>query len=133
MEFVDLVPELLLNIASFLHQADLLKISLTSKRLHGVTEPELCREYVNPHRTFVLRDARSIKQFVLRLLDRPKLAQYVRRVDLKPYANLANLNPQTMESLGETEVDLCTAEEYDRMTKAAVEAGGHHENIAIRR
>jgi hypothetical protein len=92
MQLADLIPELLLNVASFLPQVDLLNVSLTCRRLHDVTESELYREYTNPHerlyREYInihkrqIRFKRSIREFVLRLLDRPDLAKYVSRVEL---------------------------------------------------
>jgi hypothetical protein len=64
----------------------------------------------------------SIREFVLRLLDRPDLAKYVSRVELRPYSHLTDLGyvsgPKDFEGWVE-----CGPDEYERLTKAAVNAG----------
>src|SRR5215813_11288199 len=74
----DLSTELLLHIASFLSQVDLLNISLTDKHLRGCTEPELYREYTN-----VRPYGRSFKPFLRRMIERPDLTRHVRRLELR--------------------------------------------------
>ncbi|KAF2248448.1 hypothetical protein BU26DRAFT_520126 [Trematosphaeria pertusa] len=85
---LDLSPELLLSVASFVSQMDLLNVSLTCKRLHDTTEPELYREYSN-HRVY----DRSVVPFLKRLLNRPQLAKHVHRLDLRWWRTLKYLNP----------------------------------------
>ncbi|KAF2819160.1 hypothetical protein CC86DRAFT_472308 [Ophiobolus disseminans] len=109
MHILDLPPELVLNIAAHLTQADLLNISLTNRRLRDVTEPELFREYSNAS------TERSFKPFLWRLIDRPELAKYVRRVDLRTYYDLSTLSA--------TYAIECTTVEYKVFTDAAVTAG----------
>jgi hypothetical protein len=118
MQLLDLATEILLNIASHLPQPDLLNVTLTNRRLQQVTEPELYREYANRHMY-----GRSFKPFVLRLIERPGLAKYVRRVDLRAYKSLAELNPEYGPISSRFYLEDCTAEEYDKLTQAACELG----------
>jgi hypothetical protein len=81
-----LSTELILCIASFLGRTDLLSVSVTCKHLREATEPKLYREYIN------LRLYGSpIIKFVKRILQKPELAKYVMRLDLKDWDTLANL------------------------------------------
>jgi hypothetical protein len=89
VDILDLSPELLLCVASFLAQVDLLNVSATCWRLRTATESELYREYSNPFR-------RSLVPFIKRLLDRPDLAKYVRRLDLKAWDTLEVINPENV-------------------------------------
>lgn len=122
MQLVDIFPELLLHIASFLPQSDLLNVSLTCQRLHDVTEPELYREYINPHMVWDRSEGRSIKTFILRLVSRPDLAKYVRRVDLKAWIYLSQLSPEHGGADDDPTSDI-TANEYKVLANAAVAAG----------
>ena len=74
--------ELLLTIASYLPQVQLLNLSLVCKQLHVMIQPELYREYKNPSLY-----SRSLLPFIRKLVDRPELTKYVRRVDLHPYVH----------------------------------------------
>jgi hypothetical protein len=87
-QLTDLSVELLLSVASFLTQLDLLNITLTNKYLRAATEPELFREYVN--RCIY---GRSFLPFIRLLLERPEIARHVRRLELKPWETLDCLNP----------------------------------------
>ena len=59
-----------------------------------MTEPELYREYSNP-RLY----SRTVARFVLHLVRRPKLAKYVKKIDLKGWKTLDHL------TLGDYEVN----------------------------
>ncbi|KAJ8116443.1 hypothetical protein OPT61_g2140 [Boeremia exigua] len=83
-----LSPELILRIASFLEQIDLLNVSLTCRYLKETTESELYRMFSNP-----FLHSCTIAKFVLRLVKRPKLAEYVRAIDLKGWQTLNELDP----------------------------------------
>jgi hypothetical protein len=87
VDILDLSPEVLLCVASFLTQVDLLNVSVVCWRLRTATEPELYREYFSPY-------GRSFLPFVKRLIDRPDLAKYVRRLELKTWDTLTTLNPE---------------------------------------
>jgi len=106
----DLSTELLLHIASFLSQVDLLNISLTDKHLRGCTEPELYREYTNA-RPY----GRSFKPFIRRMIERPDLTRHVRRLDLRWWTCLSEMNPE----YGEYEFPELTVDEYRFLTDAA--------------
>ncbi|KAF1961705.1 hypothetical protein CC80DRAFT_531548 [Byssothecium circinans] len=86
---LDLSAELLLSVAYFLPQVDLLNVSLTCKLLHDATEPELYREYNNTR-----RNGRSIVPYLLRLIAVPKLTKYVRFIDFKPWGTLNEISPE---------------------------------------
>ncbi|KAF2028513.1 hypothetical protein EK21DRAFT_113850 [Setomelanomma holmii] len=119
MHLFDLATETILNVASHLAQPDLLNVTLTHRRLRDATESALFREYTNRHIY-----GRSLKPFVLRLIDRPELAKYVHWVDLKAYRHIADLNPEHGPiSDGQSDLEHCTAEEYDKLTRAAIKAG----------
>jgi hypothetical protein len=120
LKITDLSTELLLSIASHLTQTDLLNVSVTSKHLRSETEYELYREYYNPH-----LHRRSVKPFVLRLLDRPDLAVNVRSIvteastDMNGWQSFMgvpdeNLFPGTSP---------LTRVEYEQVTQAAVGLG----------
>lgn len=95
-DLLALSNELLLIIASFLPQVDLLNLTLTSKRLRNSTEPELFREYINP-----IFMGRSCKPFLRRIIGNPGLARYVRYLDIKTWTTLVEENPH----FGEGEYD----------------------------
>jgi hypothetical protein len=116
MHLLELPPELLLSIASSLSQADLLNVSMTHSRLRKVTEPELFREYSNTR-----VDGRSFKPFISRLIDRPELAKYVQKVDLRAYTHVGDLDPD--RSIDLSGLPQCTEHEYKLLTEAALSAG----------
>jgi hypothetical protein len=118
---LDLSAELLLCIAAFVNQTDLLNLSLTSKKLRAMTEPELFREYNNlAHR------ARTFAPFVRRLIERPDLTKYVKRLNLRAWPNLSTveridrIRDDALDSGRESEP---SADDYDLMTVAAKNAG----------
>lgn len=118
--FNDLSPEILLIIASCLPQSDLLNLSLTTHRLRSAVEYELFCEYRNPH-----LHRRSLKPFILRLLNDQKLAQTVRSVaiDAGSYLNAWQffMNAPNDEFFpGTTGL---TSYEYEQITQAAVAQG----------
>ncbi|KAF9694675.1 hypothetical protein EKO04_007551 [Ascochyta lentis] len=90
---LELSSELILCIASFLEQVDLLNVSLTCKRLNEVTEPELYREYSNPR-----LHSRAVAQFVRRVIRKPEIARYVKRIDIKGWETLDGLQPGNYEA-----------------------------------
>ena len=92
MRLVDLAPELLLNIAAFLPQVDLLNIAITSKHLRDVTQPELYREYNNDPGS-----GRSLMLLVMRLVRQPELSKHVRRVNIGVCQHVGNLCPSEMK------------------------------------
>lgn len=123
MPLVELIPELLLTIASFLPQEDLLNISLTCTRLRNVTQSQLYREYINPNYVTLNRGGqRSLKSFVFRLLSQPELTKYVHRVDLKQYQHFADLHPDFGPPEETPRID-CNSEDYQRLTDAALSVG----------
>lgn len=89
MSLLDLSGELILCVASFLRQVDLLNISLTCKHLRHVTEPELFREYNN-----VRLGCHPFLPFIKKIIERPELAKYVHRVDLKNWESLDIVYPR---------------------------------------
>lgn len=116
----DLSPEILLIVASYLPQTDLLNLSLTTHRLRSATEYELFREYHNPH-----LHRRSLKPFILRLLNNQKLAHNVLSVaiDAGSYLNAWHffMNAPNDELFpGTTGL---TRSEYEEITQAAVAQG----------
>jgi hypothetical protein len=112
----NLIPELLLNVATFLSQTDLLTLTLTNKHLKEVTEPELFKEFVNRESY----GSSSIRRFVLTLLDRPHLAKCVHRVHLGSYYHLQHVGPSAYYL---DEFLDCEENEYQRLCEAAVDAG----------
>jgi hypothetical protein len=115
MQLVDLAHELRLHVAPFLPQVD----------LHNACAMYPSRSFTESTSISILTDhrgQRTIKQFVVRLLDRPDLAKCVHRIELKPYSHLSDLNlargPDAIERRAK-----CTPEEYERLTQAAVDAG----------
>jgi hypothetical protein len=112
----NLIPELLLNVATFLSQTDLLTLTLTNKHLKKVTEPELFKEFVNRESY----GSSSIKRFILTVLDRPHLAKYVHRVHLGSYYHLQHVGPSAYYL---DEFPDCEENEYQRLCEAAVDAG----------
>lgn len=110
----NLSTELLLHIASFLSQVDLLNISLTDKHLRGCTEPELYREYIN-----LRAYGRSFKPFLQRMIERPDLTRHVRRLELRWWTTLDHMNP----IYGRKEYPELAADEYWFLTDAAISAG----------
>jgi hypothetical protein len=78
-----LSTELLLHVASFVPQSDLLSIALSCMRLRTATEPELYREYVHSRQSL-----RSFIPFLRQLCERPELAKYVHRLELRPWSTL---------------------------------------------
>jgi hypothetical protein len=124
VELINLSPELLLCVASFLPQIDLLNVSLTSMHLRKVTEPELYREYINP---CIYR--RSFAPFLRTLLERPELRRYVHRLELKYWSTLDHWNPEYCEGKAEEFQAHLKATpqpseiEYDSITQAAKSVG----------
>lgn len=131
MSLLDLSSELLLSIASFLRQVDLLNLALTCSTLRCTTEPELYREYSNP-RLY----SRSFLPFVKKILERPELCKYVKKLDFKNWDTLDAFNPTYYERLDgapdegfkEAEFDQDrhpepTEAEYLMITEAAKMAG----------
>jgi hypothetical protein len=109
----DLSTELLLHIASFLSQVDLLNISLTDKHLRGCTEPELYREYKNTS-----GHGRPFKPFLQRIIERPDLKRHVRRLELRWWTTLNNMNPARKQEYPELTLD-----EYWSLVDAAISTG----------
>ena len=107
-----LSAELVLCITSFLRQVDLLNLSLTCKRINGVTKPERFREYRN-----VKIGGRSFLPFIVKVLQNPELSRYVHRVDLKEWTTLEDFN-----LLGSPSTELSRVE-YAMLTEAAKDAG----------
>jgi hypothetical protein len=107
---IELSTELLLHVASFLPQVDLLNLSLTNKQLRNSTEPELFREYTNSQLY-----GRSCKPFLRRIIENPKLARHVHCLDLKSWSNLTEINPM----FGHHDDPTLPPEEYGYFTKAA--------------
>jgi hypothetical protein len=105
MKLPELVPELMLDVASYLCQSDLLIMALTCKRLRDVTEAALYREYNNP-----FDSRRSLKPFILRLIDRPELARHVRYADVR----MSEPNPTLTDDF---------SPEYNLLFQAAVATG----------
>ncbi|KAL6710349.1 hypothetical protein ACN47E_009295 [Coniothyrium glycines] len=93
MGLQNLSPELLLCVASFLRQVDLLNISLTCKYLQSATEPELFREYKNT-RIF----GRSFYPFIDKLIERPEICKYFQKLQFKQWETLDSLNPRFHKS-----------------------------------
>lgn len=130
-QLLDLSAELVLNIAFFLRQVDLLNISLTCKVLHQVTERELFREYRNRR---IVKSCSTIK-FVLRIIRNPELAKYVKSLDLKEWEHSDTFNYRYLESaavlqtvqgaskLNEHRELEPTEEEYNLCAKAAQSSG----------
>jgi hypothetical protein len=83
MLLLTLSTELLLCIASFLLQHELLNVSLTCKHLQSATEPELFREYSN-----VSRRRRSFLPFLRRIIRQPDLGKHTRKLSLRPWTTL---------------------------------------------
>ena len=110
----NLTPELLLQVASYLSQMDLLTLSSTNKHLKEVTEPELFREFIHT------QDHGVLELFILRILERPYLAKHVRRVRLGKYYHLDDLSSMLdfLELFEDYELH-----RYQRFSEAAVEAG----------
>ena len=79
-----LSPELLLLIASYLPQIDLLNVALVCKYLRIVTEPELYREYHAPD-----SGHRSLVQYIEALLREPRRLRQVST--FCPLSRLANV------------------------------------------
>jgi hypothetical protein len=125
MSLLDLSPELLLLIASQVHQVDLLNVSLVCKHLHCVVEPELYREYSNPR-----LHVRPFLPFIKKLIARPELAKHVRKVDLHAWDSLDIFEPipneqgpgrdRDMEAIREHEL---SQEDYYLAAEAAKTAG----------
>jgi hypothetical protein len=112
----NLIPELLLNVATFLSQTELLTLTLTNKHLKEITEPELFKEFVNRESY----GPSSIKRFIFTVLDRPHLAKYVHRVHLGSYYHLQHVGPSPYYL---DEFPDCGEHEYQRLCEAAVDAG----------
>lgn len=125
MHILDIPPELLLNVASRLSQADLLNITLTHRRLKDITEPELFREYTNIRLVTEDHsgDGRPFIPFIRRLIDRPELAKHVRFVDLRPYSHLYQLSPTQGDVRESSPLVECTAADYEWLTQAALASG----------
>lgn len=135
MPLVDLSPELILSIASYLRQVDLLNVALVCKRLQATTEPELYREYSNPRLS-----NRPIVPFVKRVLQDDRFARCIKKLDLRGWNTLDRFNPlysevhprfreqynKAAEFDEGRKRDLChepSMEEYMLYTTAACDAG----------
>jgi hypothetical protein len=112
-QLLGLSNDLVQCIASWLHQVDLLNVSLTYKKLRNVTERELFREYQSPH----LEDSLLISSFILRIVRSPYLARYVKTLDLNKWHTLEDRN--SFDGSLEPEP---TEDEYVLLTAAAKEA-----------
>ena len=120
MQLIDLVPELLLHISSFIPQVDLLNVSLTSRKLRDVTEPELYREYATSCQYLHQKKKNvSLRSFVRCLVRRPELARHVRLIYLRTGAHLSDLSPKDGPP-GDVRCLECTREEYEYFAQAAV-------------
>ncbi|KAJ4346708.1 uncharacterized protein N0V89_010640 [Didymosphaeria variabile] len=93
MPLLGLSYELILSIAAYLDQVDLLNMSLVCKHLNVVTEPELYREYTNIH-----IDNRSFSLFVKRIIRSPNLARNVKKLDLSHWETIDAFNPVYYDS-----------------------------------
>jgi len=119
----ELSAELLLCIASFADQTDLLNLSLTCKCLRAVTEPELYREYNSSNSC---HSRRPFVPLIKRLIERPELARHVKRLDLPPWSTLCGIEsfddgePENFPTFGGPEP---SADDYDLITLAAKNAG----------
>jgi hypothetical protein len=111
----EVTAELLLNIASFLSQVDLLNLSLTNKQLRYSTEPELYREYMN---TGEAVNGRDLKPFLRRIIEAPKLTRYVHYLDLKHWTTLIGINPL----FGKHDEKPLSVDEYEYFARAAKSA-----------
>lgn len=123
MSLLSLSPELLLLVASYVRQVDLLNVSLVCKQLHFTIEPELYREYSNP-RLYT----RSVLLFIKKIIERPELAKHVRRVDLHEWESFDLFYPHMHNGRSELDVDEyrkgeLTQEEYRTLTEFAKRAG----------
>jgi hypothetical protein len=123
MSLLGLSSELLLLIASFVRQVDLLNVSLVCKQLHFAIEPELYREYSNS-RLY----ARSILPFIRKMIERPDLAKYVHQVDLHGWDSFDTFFPLEYNGKSGLEPDVYRQEEltqrdYHVLTQAARLAG----------
>lgn len=115
-QLLELSAEIILCVASFLEQVDLLNISLACKHLERVTKPELYRVYSNPH-----LHKRLIAKFVTHLARHSELAKYVKEIDLKGWDTLSELLPEYYEANYELSGIRSTREEktetFDRFRK----------------
>ncbi|KAL1596980.1 hypothetical protein SLS60_008562 [Paraconiothyrium brasiliense] len=93
MPLLRLSAELILSIAAYVDQVDLLNLSLVCKHLKGVTEPELYREYTNIHLY-----NRTFPRFLKRIIRSPDLARNVKKVDLSHWETIDVFNPSFLES-----------------------------------
>lgn len=116
----DLSAELLLIVASYLSQVDLLNISITCKQLRYVTEPELYREYYNAR-----LDRRHVKPYVLRLISRPDLWKYVRSLAIESRScdRGERFFSKAKEEYLFPGTGPLTRDQYEVVTDAAVRAG----------
>ncbi|KAE9966399.1 hypothetical protein EG328_008978 [Venturia inaequalis] len=130
----DLSTELLLHIASFLPQVDLLNISLTSTTLRNATEAELYREWTN---ILHFDSKRKILPFVRRIIDYPRLARYVQLLETDLWSTLTDWDPE-FES---EDIDcVLSPEDYEYFANAALSANiiasireyDHKSNIVAR-
>ncbi|KAH5277195.1 hypothetical protein HBI70_095320 [Parastagonospora nodorum] len=123
MSLLNLSPELLLLVASYVRQVDLLNVSLVCKQLHFTIEPELYREYSNP-RLYT----RSILPFIKKIIERPELAKHVRQVDLHEWESFDHFYPHMHNGRSELDIDRyrkeeLTREEYYTLAETAKCAG----------
>jgi hypothetical protein len=123
MSLLALSPELILLVASNLRQVQILNVSLVCKHLNAVLELELYREYNKP-RVYT----RSLLPFIRKLIERPKLAKYVKRIDLHPWASLDLFQPEINNKRDVSEIEELREQElseqdYHLLTQAAQESG----------
>lgn len=133
----ELSTELLLHIASFLPQVDLLNISLTSTRLRNATEAELYREWTNHPNIHRRGEERRIIPFLRRIIEHPKLARYVHYLETNLWSTLTDWNPVFEK---EDVSCLLSPEDYEYFANAALSANvitlireyDHKSNILVR-
>lgn len=131
----ELSTELLLHIASYLPQRDLLNIALTSTTLRNATEAELYREWTNRYTWIGCKS--KILPFVRRIIDCPELARYVRFLETDLWSTLTDRDPEFEDK----DVScVLSPEDYDYFAKAALSANlitsireyDHKSNIVAR-
>lgn len=117
MPLLTLSAELLLCVASFLQQQELLNVSLTCKHLQSTTEPELFREYSN-----VSRHRRSFLPFLRRIIRQPNLGKQIRQLNLRSWTTIDTFRNRDFELDGITHINRHERQEFGgiRGTKLTV-------------
>ncbi|KAF2009952.1 hypothetical protein BU24DRAFT_427993 [Aaosphaeria arxii CBS 175.79] len=117
MSFLQLSPELVLEIAGYLEQIDLLNVSLVCKGLRETTKSSLHREYNNVHIM-----GNSFVDVINRIIDGEIDGRSIKTVRLRPWFSLSRLLDEDPDDRRRRE-RMMTKDQYQKLTECAKAQG----------